>query len=197
MGLEALSPEEKQTLYEALKAEMGGGDVCECDEKFQQVASLLEAFDGRIAILEDLINNKLIGGIRSLYEDNMRTTAISDLKGKYGSMFDPYMEPFNEMYPDQDLWAMLHDHLAKMKQEDGYTDEIGDMKIKEIADQLRGKVEKIRGPAVAKVEVAKKGPPAMTAEEEVDPMTAIVDSVKKLKSGRGRSSGIMPGADVE
>jgi hypothetical protein len=204
MGIEALSPEEKAQLFEALKAEMGGGEVCECDAKFEavagvltQIAEKLDALDGRLSGIEKTVMEDMIGGIRSLYDENMRTAGIEELKGKYGELFNPHMAAFSEMYPDQDLWASLHDMLGKMKSGENYTDEMGDMKIKEIADQLRGKVEKIRGPAVAKVEVAKEAPPPMSAEEDVDPMTAIVDRVKKLKGGKGRTSGIMPGAEME
>lgn len=189
MGLEQLTPEEKQTLYEALQAELGGGEVCECDAKFDQVAEVLKGLAAEMALIKETLFDKLIGGIQSLYNDNMRTTGIAGMKEKYGSLFDPYMDAFGEMFPGADLWSSLYDEQEGMRGGEGWSDEAGDARIKQRADELKSKVEKIRGPVAAKVEVAT---PAPVAEADVDPMTAIVDRVKKLK--KGRAPGIAPGA---
>jgi hypothetical protein len=192
MGLEALTPEEKAQFYEALKAEMGGGEVCECEAKFEQVAEVLKNLADEIADIKETLYNKMIGGIQSLYDDNVRASEIGGLKEKYGSLFDPHMEAFGKMYPGADLYSNLYDQIGSMKGAEGYTDEMGDAKIKEIASQLQAIVEGIRGPVAMTAEIAT---PAEAPGERSE-MDAIVDRVKRLK-GKGRSSGIMPGADAE
>jgi hypothetical protein len=198
MGLEALSTEEKAQLLKALQAEGEGADTCDCDSKFETVAGVLDtivakidAYEERIASLEKTLMEDMIGGIRKLYADNVRTEGLEGLKSKYGDLFNPHMDAFKEFYPSEDLWSRLYDSLESMKGQDGYSDEMGDKRVREIADQLGAKVAKVRGPVAAKVEVA-------TPEAgEVDPMSALVESVKKMKRGKSRIPGIMPGADME
>jgi len=200
MGLEALTPEEKAQFYAALQAEMGGGDVCDCGSKFEAVASVLDqvvakldAIDERASALEKTVMEDMIGGIKKLYGENVRSEGITGLKAKYGSMFDPHMDAFKEMYGDQDLYGSLYDEIERMRGTDGYSDEAGDSRIKQIADTFRGKVEKIRG--APKVEAVKVEAGPVPASGEEDPMKAIVDRVKSLKKGKNRNMDFMPGSE--
>ena len=196
MGLEALTPEEKAQLKAALDAEMGGGD--DCAVKFEavanvldQVVSKLDSLEERLCAIEKTVLEDMIGGIKKLYGDNMRASGIEEIKAKYGPMFDPYMDSVKEMYPDMDLHGRLYDTLSEMRGGEGYTDDMGDARVKEIADALRAKVEKIRGPAP--VAAAVEGSPA--APSEPNEMDAIVDRVKSLKKNKGRGTSMMSVAE--
>jgi hypothetical protein len=193
MGLEALTPEEKAQLKAALDAEMGGGGD-DCAAKFEAVANVLDqivasmdAMRMDIDAVKKTVFDDMIGGIKKLYGENQRSSGIEEIKAKYGPMFDPYMDSVKEMYPDMDLHGRLYDTLSEMRGGEGYTDEMGDARVKEIADALRAKVEKIRGPAPA---VAIEAAPVEAMPSEPSEMDAIVDRVKNLKKNKGRGTSV-------
>jgi hypothetical protein len=216
MDLSALSPEERMQLKSALDESSsgpppgGGSDFVKAIiGVLEQVvaageaqAAQLSALEERAQKLESLVMDEIIGGIKSLYDDNMRTTGIEGLKSKY-TQFSPFEGDFKEL-TQQDIWSELYDALQGVK------DEERDGLVGSIHDGLKSKFDKLKGvaPATAvqvaiKKESAPEGesveapPPEVkaveTAAPEEDPLKAVVNSVKRLK-GRGRSSGIMPGA---
>ena len=89
-----------------------GHQGCVSVDDFQQVAQFLFQ---RIKLLEDLVENQLIGGIKSLYDTHSRETGISSLKTKYGSKFDPMGDALPALgIPD---WAStLFDELKKVQE---------------------------------------------------------------------------------
>ena len=162
-----------------------------CEEKFAAVAGILEqiiakvdASEQRLQKLEGLVQDEIIGGITKLYDENMRFENIEGLRAKHGPMFEGMEEPFKDLY-DSDLWEKLQDLLDELKAGEGYTDEMGDSKIKEIAEQLKTKLAKLKGengqkPEAVAVEVTK-----------AVPELSMEDRIKRMKGKGGRVPGIL------
>lgn len=182
MDVSALSPEEKQALLEALQ----GGGSPQVEQVLGLIVEKLTALEERHTKLEAVVMDEIIGGITNLYKENSRLDGIKGLQGKYGDLFGESAGQFGELYGG-DLYEKLFDHLEAMRGEEGFTDEAGDASVKEIAQQLAGRIGKVKGPKEAPQEVAA----AVEAKAEpADPMAAVVDGVKKLKT-RGRVPGIV------
>ena len=113
----------------------------------------------------------------------MRVEGIKGLKGKYADLFGPHEGAFQELY-GADVYEKLFDMIEELKGGEGFTDELGDGKIKEIAAQLQEKLSKVKGPEAAAVEVATEEP------KEKDPMARMKAGIVKMKS-RGRVPGIL------
>ena len=184
MDLSVLSPEERQTLREQLGQEEQD-PIAAIAAVMELFASKLEAIEERQAKLESVVVDEIIGGISNLYNDNMRVEGIKGLKGKYADLFGPHEGAFQELYGG-DVYEKLFDMIEELKGGEGFTDELGDGKIKEIAAQLQEKLSKVKGPApeAAAVEVATEEP------KEEDPMARMKAGIIKMKS-RGRVPGMM------
>ena len=109
----------------------------------------------------------------------MRASSITDLKGKYGSMFGPYEEGLGKL-GTKDVYGALHEMISKMKEAPDYTDEMGDTRIKDIAKQVAETFASLSGKPV-EVETAKVEPAAEEPEEE-DPQAAIKAAVERMKA---------------
>lgn len=183
MDLSTLSPEERQTLREALDQEPAD-PMGQLAAVLDLLCSKLEALEERQSKLESVVVDEIIGGISNLYSDNMRVEGIKGLKGKYGDLFGQHEGAFKELY-DGDVYEKLFDMIEEMKGGEGYTDEAGDSEIKKIAAQLGEKLAKVKGPEPAATAVEVK-----TEEVEPDPMEKIVSGIKKMKT-RGKVPGIV------
>jgi len=181
MDLSALSPEERQTLREQLGQEEQD-PIAAIAAVMELFASKLEAIEERQAKLESVVVDEIIGGISNLYNDNMRVEGIKGLKGKYADLFGPHEGAFQELYGG-DVYEKLFDMIEELKGGEGFTDELGDSKIKEIAAQLQKKISKVKeqAPGAAVVEVK---------TEEEDPMARMKAGIIRMKS-RGRVPGMM------
>lgn len=185
--LSTLSAEEKATLQQALG---GDGQESPLDQVVTVLSVILEkveALEERQSKLESVVCDEIIGGIDKLYQGNLRMDGIKGLRGKYSDLFGPMEGHFKELY-SSDIYEKLYELLGEMKGQPDFTDEMGDAKIKEIAEQFKGKLGKVRGekaPEAAAVEVTKVEEPA----PEPDAMAGVIDSVRKLKKS-GRVSGI-------
>lgn len=186
MDISALSAEERQTLREALGQEEQD-PVSSLAGVMELFAEKLEALEARQSKLESVVVDEIIGGISGLYNDNMRLEGIKGLKGKYADLFAPHEGAFKELYGG-DVYEKLFDMLEELKGGEGFTDEIGDSKIKEIAGQLSAKLSKVKGaeapaPEVAAVEVKSE-------EKEPDPLEHMRQGIMNMKK-RGRVPGIL------
>ena len=184
MDLNTLSPEEKQALRDALGQEEQD-PMAAIASVFELFASKLESLEERQTKLESVVVDEIIGGISNLYNDNMRVEGIKGLKGKYADLFGPHEGAFQELYGG-DVYEKLFDMIEELKGGEGFTDELGDSKIKEIAGQLQEKLSKVKGsPEAAAVEIKTEETP-----KEEDPMARMKAGILKMK-GRGRVPGMM------
>jgi hypothetical protein len=186
-ALQTLSPEERQALREALGQEEQD-PIAALAGVLELLASKLEALEERQTKLESVVVDEIIGGISGLYNDNMRLEGIKGLKGKYADLFGPHEGAFQELYGG-DVYEKLFDMLEELKGGEGFTDELGDSKIKEIATQLQEKLSKVKGsekpaePVAAELEVK-------TEAKEPDPLEGVRQGIMKMKK-RGRVPGMM------
>ena len=160
-NLNNLSQQEKDDLLQQLVTKYDGGDQggapagddsqqdADQMEPFAKVLEILidkvEAQEEKICKLESLVIDDLFGGIQKIYDTNMRTKSIDDLKGKYGGMFDPHMATIQELEPDGDLYGMLHDMISPMRDQEGWNDEQEAGTVKSVADAIAEKIAKIKG----------------------------------------------------
>lgn len=161
------------------------------------LADKLEAQQQRIDNLEDLLCNQVIGGIKSLYDDSVRTSGIDSLKSKYGDKITPYEGVMPE-FGIKDWSSELYDHLQGMaKDTPDWGDEHESGAIDSLIQNLQAKIDKISGatgakPVSASVTLAKGEAlpvdPEATAEgapdAEPDNSAEIIDAVKKLRQGK-------------
>jgi hypothetical protein len=169
-GIASLTPEERAALKEALDAaekdpmsEMA--ELCEylCDE-IKAVRTELAAVKEAHEALKGLVMEDLIGGLKEAYEGNVRGERMADFKGKYGSMLDPLAEPFKRTF-GADLHDKAFDFMDGMRGDEGYSDEVGDSRLKEVIQQIKDKLGISDAPAVSEVTTVEAAPaPEASAE---------------------------------
>jgi hypothetical protein len=161
-----LSPEEKDQLLMQLIAKYDGGgenpahpDEAQDEamlEPFAKVLEILidkvESLEERLAKNESLVIDDLFGGIQKMYDTNMRNKSIEEIKGKYGSMFEPHMGAIQELDPETDLYGSLHDMLAPLRGGEGWDDEQEMGHVKSVADAIAQKIAKIKGESSEKTD---------------------------------------------
>ena len=196
-SLDRLSPEEISALERAISARKQAAD-----DPVSILAMVLEAALADIkAMREDLekvksdFYEKVLGGIDDLYKEGLRADGMKSFGEKYGSMFSPFADDFKRVF-DGDLIEKAFDYLESLRGEEGYTDESGDAKLKELVGQLKGKFAK--PDAAVAVEVSKAEPEAKPAvpasskepEPEDDPeFEAMEKEVARMKArDRARKS---------
>ena len=166
--LSSLTPEERAALKAAL-------DQAEEKDPVEQLAEVVEYLCGENKALKEeldrlkgLVMDDLIGGIKEAYDGNVRSERMNDFKGKYGSMLDPLSEPFKRTF-GADLHEKAFDYMDGMRGEEGYTDEVGDSRLKEVIEQIKEKLG-LNSPVVAEVtEEVKPAEPAADGEAEEEP----------------------------
>lgn len=112
----------------------------------------------RINLLEDLVENQLIGGIKGLYDNHTRETGISGLKSKYGEKFGSIEHALPSLgIPN---WAeTLFDELKSMKEgSEDWDEEKEGGYVESGIQQLLSRINAITGvkPDEASVTVVKK-----------------------------------------
>ena len=144
----------------------------------------VEELEERLQKNESLVVDDLFGGIQKLYQGNLRTKGIGDLKSKYGHMFDPHMDALKELEPEGDIYGSLYDMISQVRGSDETFDDVKESEAvggvaKSIADKIakiKGVVAPADGIAVEKTEVK-----ALPVEEGAD--EAFLDSIRKMKEG--------------
>ena len=177
-----LTPEERAEALKQLQEE-----PCDPVEELANALDILvnkvEELEGTVMVLKKTVDDDLIGGIRNLYDENVRASGISDLKGKYGSLFSPYEKGLGEMGVS-DVYGELHDMLARLKAETpDFSEEMGDSKIREIAKMIGDKFAAITGkPAEVEATKVEAAPVEEPKVEEEDPQAAIKRAVERMKA---------------
>jgi hypothetical protein len=179
VDISTMSPEEKQALLAQLQEE-----PCDPVEELANALDILvtkvEELEGVVGVLKKTVDDDLIGGIKGLYDENVRASGISDLKGKYGGLFEPYEKGLGELGVS-DVYGELHDMLSRLKESPDYTDEMGDGKVREIAKMVGDKFSAISGKPV-EVEKVEAAPVEEPKAEEEDPQAAIKRAVERMKA---------------
>jgi hypothetical protein len=189
MDISSLTPEERAALKAALDEEQADPfkEICEV---IQKLADGLDMCFANIASLRKLVEDDMIGSIRSLYDENVHADKMNEFKGKYGSMLDPLAESFKKTY-DGDLHEQAFKFMDKMRREEGYTDEVGEGRLKEVLQTIKEKLG-LNEPVVA-AEVTKVEEPAPEPEGEgEDEMSSLDDEIARMKNREKKS----PESDV-
>ena len=168
MDVMSLTPEERAALKAAL-------DEADQPDPLEQVVEIVEYLCDEIKAvkeaheaLKSMVMEDLIGGIKEAYEGNERAGRMEAFKGKYGSMLDPLAAPFEKTF-GANLHDKAFDYMDSLRGEDGYTDEMGDSKMKEVIEQIKEKLGLNEpAPAVAVTEVGASPAEAPAAEGEAD-----------------------------
>lgn len=194
MDLSALGPNEIMELKAALESYEPPEDPL---KTLATVVDLLcekvKAYEERIAKLEGIVIDDLMGGISALAQETENAQRLSGIKSKYGSLFPgEYGSYLKDRLGDPDkIYELLDQHLQEMSKTEGYTDEIGDASINDIAKEIGRRVAEITGKS-ATVETAAVEVPAEPAKEEPkaeeDPFKSIKDQISKLKERSGQAA---------
>lgn len=181
MDVMSLTPEERAALKAAL-------DEAEKPDPMDELAELVEYLCNEVKALH-LVMEDLIGGIKEAYEGNVRTERMGEFKGKYGSMLDPLAEPFQKTF-GADLHDKAFDYMDQLRGEEGYTDEVGDSKLKEVIQQIKEKLglnEPAPVAAVVTEEVKPaEEPAAEKGEAEEEPEKDAQDAWNEIEAMKKR-----------
>lgn len=189
MDLSTLDPKDIAELKEALSSyEPPEDPVKTLATIVDLLCQKLQEIEGTVAQHDDFINNGLIGGLQTLSAEQTKAQGISGLKGKYGSLFGApetgaYLK--DKIGDPDNIWELLYENLEQLKGQDGYTDEMGDKSVQEIAAEIGRRVAEITGkPAVVEAtsEPAPEAKEAPKAEEK--PAEKPAEEPKPDESGR-------------
>jgi hypothetical protein len=165
-----LSPEDLQQL--TIHAIQGQAEAVEAIGKLQDVIQMLidkvSTMDEELDKLTKVVMEEIIGGVNELYSNNMKSKSIDDLKGAYGSLFDPHMDAIGEMYPGLDLWGELHKERG-----DSDLESFGP-RVQDISAQLQAKLNKIRGTTGAELTGQTSEPDRLAREAEMTKLEGTI-----------------------
>ena len=150
----------------------------------EMLASAVEEQAEKLASLEKIVMDDLIGGIKSVYDGNLRESGIGELKSKYADLFDPLQDDWRTMTEStDDIYSKLYDVVADLKKGEGYNDEMGDAEIRAIHSKLAGKISGLKGKP-AEAQEAPKEEPIVEIEAKGEPskIEALLDRVKRQKA---------------
>ena len=147
------------------------------DQEFaQKLRASLEALDSRIAALEHLTNDVIIGGLKSAADEYDDDVKFSEFVDRNKESYEPYIEPSTIIYGED--FDLPSDMYEKMKSAEGYGtegfDESGFVSniLKEIQDKidaLEALKDKVEEKSEEKVEEKSEEPeePKIPSDEEL------------------------------
>src|SRR5512133_359036 len=162
MNFDDLTDEEIDTLEEAIKAKIaargapppgGGDDQPAEDEKFSQIAAVLETMQAKIAAMDEeidalveLVQHEIIDKIEEGVEQGRRTNGIKAIGEKYGPKFEPFREFYGQMSRGADILEKLWEELeeARTGRED-WNEEAENGKVEELLKRLTEYRDGIKG----------------------------------------------------
>ena len=148
----------------------------------QQMLDKIALMDEELDSLTKLVNEEIIGGITNLYNSKCRLSGISELQAKYGELMGPYKDFYSELTDGSDIYEKLYDELEEFKSSaEDIDDAAVDAKIRELADILKSKFDKIKGldHGVVAVKVSE------VKEPEVSDTDKLLQKVKAMKAKAG------------
>ena len=168
MTIDSLSPEELSALEEAItkrKETQSADPITAIASVVEMLLDNYEKLAEKVGRIETDFYEKVLGGIDGLYKENLRADGLKAFGEKHGSMFSPFADDFKRVF-DKDLIPMVFDYLEEIKGEPGFNDEIGGTKLKELADQIKGRLGPKETPAAVEVTAAEVKPEEKPAAEE-------------------------------
>ena len=136
----------------------------------------MEDLEARVAALEHLVNDVLIGGLKKANDEYIDEDNYSKFQDNYGAMLEPYVKPMKAICgEDYDLSRDLYDFA---KTQDGYGTEGFDEKaiIDDAIENIKAKMAAIKGVAPEDVEVKVEADVADTEKEDVKDETADAEN---------------------
>jgi len=132
----------------------------------------------RLQQLETFVHEDFVGGIKKLYQTNVRNEGIDGLKSKYGDQIDQFAPNISSLFgPDYDTYGQLHDHLQNLKAGDGeWNDEKEGGAVSDLVSKLKGA---FGGPAEGSPEEEAAESPEAEAAEQAAIETGKPVAVKK------------------
>ena len=120
-------------------------DVNHSDESqdmamLQPLVDAVVALADRLQALETFVHEDFVGGIKKLYDTNVRNEGIDGLKSKYGSQIDQFAPNISSLFgPDYDTYGQLHDHLSGLKSGDtDWNEEKESGAVSDLVNKLKG-----------------------------------------------------------
>ncbi len=159
-----------------------GADEALIAEALQEVllpvCQKIDYLEEKLAMLEKVVMEELIGGIKGLYDKNMRSQRVEGLKSRFApELGEEYEGAFGKVYPDKNLWEDIADHLESMKGNEGFDEEgYG----KGLMGGIKAHLDKIREalPPGAAMKAEIESSPEPMAEE--NPEGDLADMVRKM-----------------
>lgn len=183
MTLESLSAEELTALEEAIakrKAAQSEDPMAAIASVLEMLLENYEKLSEKVTRIETDFYEKVLGGIDGLYKENLRADGLKAFGEKHGSMFAPFADDFKRVF-DKDLIPLVFDYLEELKGEPGFNDEVAGTKLKDLAEQIKGRIGPKEPPPAAvevtKVEAEKPAEkPPEPPEESADGMDATMEN---------------------
>jgi hypothetical protein len=171
------------------------GDQAHEDQNLSQVveavrylASQYDSLKDRLDQLEDYFQNKFVGGLMQMIDDQNDAIGAEDLKATHGDMFAPFemlhskLHPMSGGSPDEDIYSHV---FRTVKHLDGDARENALKEIAEKMASIRDGLGPLLGskPAEAQVEVEEE-PEEGEGEEEGGELGDLIRDINKMKGGK-------------
>ena len=163
------------------------------DEQVPVLAAIVQALvgqladvDARLSELDQKFHGEIYGPLKDSYQSKIRGQGLQSMKQKYGSLFDPILEPLKGFGID-DPYSTLYDMLEGMKKDGSYKEEDEATYIGDQHKEAMKRIGAIRGTPPAE-EAAKEEKAAEAAPEPEKPEEAAVEvEVKKEPASKPKS----------
>ena len=133
------------------------------DEEFKlKLRESLEAMDKRISAVEHIVNDVIIGGLKDAADSYADDEAYSVFVDTYKPEYEGFSDAGKALYGDDyDISSDLYERVKGFRDTEGF-DEAS--KVRELLDEFKGMLDKIRAASEPKTEDATED---KTVEEEV------------------------------
>lgn len=117
----------------------------------------LEELKSRVAVLEHLVNDVLIGGLKKANDEYIDEDHYNKFKADYDEMLAPYLEPMRAVTGDNE-YDLSRDLYEFSKKQEGYGTEDYDEKavIENAINNIKDRIAAIKGVPSDEIDVAVK-----------------------------------------
>jgi hypothetical protein len=179
------APAEDQVpvLAAILQAAIGG--LAEQEKQLQEYCKKLDELDQKF-------HGEIYGPLQDSYHAKIRGMGLESMKQKYGSMFDPILEPLKG-FGIEDPYSQLYDMLEEMKKQGTYNEEDEPTIIGDQHKEAMRRINAIKGvkeepiAEVKEVKIESKGetPPSEEPPKEKEPPKSLAAKKKGMSMRDG------------